>query len=361
MKRGIVNLILCLLTAGIGALIVYVFALLPMRAAASAPPEAAPPHAGTNVHVSPLAPSVFEDMLYLTGQALAWEQIDIGSEGNGNIEMQRIEIGQQVKKGEELFHIDTISIQSDLAQAKARLTLAEQELKRMEGLRKSGVGSPQAQDQATAERDLALAALRSLEVRLERSVVRAPIDGVVSAVHKELGEYVDFGTPLCEIVQTDRLNAVVPVPEKDIARFAVGASVSIRFDAFPDRVFEGTIFRMQPTADLATRTYPVEIELPNPDGQLKPGMTARAAMVRERIEDAITVPLFAIRPMENQYFVVVEQDGVARFRQIVPGKMNGDRVHVLSGLTAGERLIVSGQRDLRDGAAVVVRDAPAGS
>jgi multidrug efflux pump subunit AcrA (membrane-fusion protein) len=80
-------------------------------------------------------------------------------------------------------------------------------------------------------------------------------------------------------------------------------------------------------------------------------------MVRERIEDAITVPLFAIRPMENQYFVMIEQEGVAHMRQIMPGKLNGDRVHVLSGVAAGDRLIVSGHRELREGAAVVVREA----
>lgn len=358
MKRVLLQSLLCLITAGLGAAVVYLFAFAPMRAAASAPPAPAPATPGTNVRVETIIPAPFEDKLYLTGQALAWERIDISSEGNGNLELQRVEIGQAVKKGEELFHIDTIAIQSELAQAKARLSLAQQELERMEGLRKSGVASPQALDQAETEELLAQATLRSLEVRLERSIVRAPIDGVISTLHKELGEYVDFGTPLCEIVQTDRLNAVIPVPERDIPRFAKGNEVTIRFDAFPGREFTGAIFRMQPTADLATRTFPVEIELPNPDGLLKPGMTARAEMVRERIEGAITVPLFAVRPMENQYFVVLEKDGVAQVRQIIPGKLSGDRVHVVSGLQAGERLIVSGQRDLRDGAPVVVRDTP---
>jgi len=359
MKRALVQFGLCLFTVGIGAAVVYLFALAPMRAAALAPPEPTPAQPGTNVHVEVIAPAVFEDMLYLTGQALAWEQIDIASEGNGNLEEQKVEVGQAVKKGDVLFHIDTIAIQSDLAQAQARVKLAQQERARAEGLRKSGVASPQLLDQALAEETLASAVLRSLEVRLERSITRAPIDGVISSLHKEFGEYVDFGTPLCEIVQSDRLKVVIPVPERDIARFAVGNSVAIGFDAFPDQQFTGTIYRIQPTADLATRTYPIEIELPNADGQLRPGMTARAAMVRERHNDAITVPLFAIRPMENQYFVVLEKEGTAHLRQITPGKMNGDRVHVLSGLAAGERLIISGQRDLREGAPVVVRELPA--
>jgi membrane fusion protein (multidrug efflux system) len=359
MMRAMVQFGLCLLTVGIGVAVVYFFALAPMRAAALAPPEPTPPQPGTNVHVEVLVPAVFEDMLYLTGQALAWEQIDIASEGNGNLEAQKIEVGQAVKKGDILFHIDTIAIQADLAQAQARVKLAQQERTRAEGLRKSGVASPQLLDQALAEETLASAALRALEVRLERSITRAPIDGVISSLHKELGEYVDFGTPLCEIVQSDRLNIAIPVPERDIAKFALGDSVAVSFDAFPDKQFTGTIFRMQPTADLATRTYPIEIELPNPDGLLRPGMTARAAMVRERYTDAITVPLFAIRPMENQYFVVLEKEGIAHLRQIMPGKMNGDRVHVLSGLAAGERLIISGQRDLREGAPVIVRELPA--
>jgi membrane fusion protein (multidrug efflux system) len=357
MKQFALSFVLCAVTVAVGSGLVYFFAVLPARAAAEAPPEPQPPTPGTNVHVEVLAPAPFEDILYLTGQALAWETIDISSEANGRIDTQEIEIGEAVKKGDELFQIDTVAIQADHAHAKASLALAQEELKRAEGLRKSGVAAPQLLDQARTEEQLAQVALRSVQVRLDRSTVRAPIDGVVSVLHKELGEFADFGTALCEIVQTDRLNAAIPVPEREIGRFKEGDQVRIRFDAIPDKAYEGTIFRIQPTADLVTRTYPVEIEIQNPEGEMKPGMTARAEMVRERIEDAITVPLFAIRPMENQYFVMIEQEGVAHMRQIMPGKLNGDRVHVLSGVAAGDRLIVSGHRELREGAAVVVREA----
>lgn len=360
MKRILISIALCATTIGAGVILVYYFAVLPARAAAAQPPATKPAAPGTNVHVQVLEPKPFDDLLHLTGQALAWERIEVASEGAGNILKQNIEIGAAVSKGDILFEIDTIAIQADNAQAKARHILAQEELKRVEALTKSGVASPQALDQARSEERVALAALRATETRFNRSIVPAPLDGVVSDLLKERGEYVDFGTPMVELVQIDRLNAVIPVPERDIPRFNLGDSVEIQFDAFPGETFTGTIFRIQPSADLTTRTYPVEVELPNPDGRLRPGMTARAAMVRERHPDAIVIPLFAIRPMENQYFVVLEQDGFAHLRQVVPGKISGDQVHILSGLSAGERLIVSGHRDLREGVPVVVHDKPNG-
>lgn len=358
MKRFAISLALCLVTLGAGAVLVYFFAVLPAVEAKNRPPETKPEAPRTNVHVITLETAPFEDVLQLTGQALAWERIQVGAEGAGNILKQHVEIGDPVKKGDLLFEIDTISIDADNAQAKARHKLAQEELRRVEGLAKSGVAPPQALDQARAEERVALAALRATETRYSRSEVRAPIDGVVDDLLKETGEYVDFGTAMCALVQTDRLNAVIPVPERDIPQFKVGDSVEVRFDAFPGEDFSGTIFRIQPSADLATRTYPVEVELPNPEGKLRPGMTARAAMVRKVHEDAIVVPLFAIRPMENQYFVVLEQDGFAHLRKIIPGKISGDVVHIVSGLSPGERLIVSGQRDLREGAPVAVQDRP---
>jgi len=352
-----IGVCLALICAGAGVLYVLVFSQPP----ASAQQETAPPPAlpEVSVRIDELRPQPFEDLLYLTGQLLAWEDLVISAEANGNVEWQGVEIGDEVAAGDELYRIDTVSIQADYARAAARLELAQEELQRYEGLQASGVGSAQAYDQARAEAKLARAELRSNEVRLERSIVRAPIDGVISMLEKEQGEFVDFGTALCGLVQIDRLNAAIPVPEKDIPFFSVGDTVVLRFDALPDREFEGTIFRIAPTADLATRTYLVEIEVQNDDRLLRPGMTARASMVRRIFEDSIVVPIFAIRALENQYFVMVEQDGIAHVRPIVPAQLQGNLVRVGSGLSAGDRLIISGHRELRDGAPVRVQEPEA--
>ncbi|MBI1319771.1 MAG: efflux RND transporter periplasmic adaptor subunit [Candidatus Hydrogenedens sp.] len=352
MTRIFINAAVCVAIAAAGGFVVYQ-ATLPGPAQAEAVTTTVPP---TNVEVVTLEPRPFSDMLYLTGQLLAWEDIGISAEANGVIEWQGIEVGQQLHKGDELYHIDTTAVQADYARAKAQAELARAEMKRTEGLRQSGVASSQVFDQAAAELKLAEAGLRTTEIRLERSIVRAPIDGVVSSLTKELGEFADFGMELCRLVRVDILNSVIPVPERDIPHFKVGQEVDIRFDALPDQVFTGEIFRIAPKADTSTRTFPVEIEIDNAEGVLRPGMTARASLVRQVFEDAIVVPVFAVRAMENQYFVMVEQDGTAHTRAIIPGRLQGSDVQVLEGLHAGERLIVSGHRELRDGAPVAVRD-----
>jgi membrane fusion protein (multidrug efflux system) len=352
MYRYLISAVVCVVIAGAGAAITYTVTR-PGAALADTAPVEVP---ATNVEVRPLSPQPFQDRLHLTGQVFAWEDIGISSEANGVIEYQNVEIGKLVSKGDELYRIDTVSIQADHAQAKAQAELARSEMKRTEGLRSGGVASPQAFDQHAAELKLAEAALRATEVRLERSIVRAPIDGVVSVLSKELGEFADFGTELCRLVRVDKVNAIIPVPERDIPFFALGDTVEMQFDAFPEQTFSGTIFRIAPKADAATRTFPVEIELPNADGVLRPGMTARASLVRQVFEEAIVVPIFAVRALENQYFVMVEENGIARSRAIIPGRLQGSEVQVLEGLAAGERLIVSGHRELRDGAPVTVRE-----
>jgi len=146
----------------------------------------------------------------------------------------------------------------------------------------------------------------------------------------------------------------VAVPEQDILRFEAGDPVDLTLEALGGDGRAGSIYRIATTADMLTRTFQVEVAVDNADGLLKPGMTVRARLLRGRFEDAIAAPLFAVMAVENQHFVAVEEEGIARLRQVKLGRTQGDRVHVTEGLAAGERLIVTGQRDLRDGDAVNV-------
>lgn len=308
----------------------------------------------TRVEIEALTTTTVEDTLHLTGQLVPWKSIVISAEANGNIEQQHVERGDVVAAEQELFHIDTTNIRATYKQAAARNSLAAQELKRVQGLQKSGISSPQAYDQAQTERTLAAAELAASEVRLERSVVYAPFDGVVDQLFREENEFVDYGTDLLRIIQLDRLKAIVPVPERDIIHFDVGDTVELQLEALPDSSFTGTIFRISPSADRATRTFGVEVEIDNSDGKLKPGMTIRAKFVRQNFENAIVIPIYSVLALENQRFAVVEEDGVARWRSIKVAGLQGSLVHVASGLEAEDRLVVKGQRELRDGQPVVV-------
>lgn len=312
-----------------------------------------------SVSIRVLETATVEDRLILTGAADAWQSVTTSAETSGKIEWQGIEEGQIVEAGAELIRINTTSARARMAQANAQFKLAEQDLNRVRDLRKEGISSPQELDRALANHDAASANHTLARIELDQSVITAQIGGVVDVLYKEEGEYVTTGTPLVRIVQIDRVKILTGIPERDVSHFAAGDPVTILIDAFPDRTFTGSIHRIATTSELAARTFTftAEISVDNRDGALKPGMMARAIFVRDTFHDAITIPMFAVVTYDDERFVFVENGGFAESRPVEVGFFQGDYIHVVDGVAPGERLIVAGHRELRDGQAVdVVRD-----
>lgn len=353
--KHLVNILLCLLIVGAGVAVTG--GVLLFRD--TSPVSAGKPAQVTNVKVQVLESHAVEDLLLLNGRIEPWEEVTIGAEVTGSIEWKGVNEGDVVEKGQELFRIDTTSLQTTYDQALARDRLATEEWKRIENLRRDGIASPQDLDRVRTDRDLAALDTSAAKTRLEKSVVYAPIPGVVNRLYQEAGEFVETGSPLVHLVQVDRVKAIVGVPERDVSRFSVDMPVEIVVDALSGQTFSGTIHRVSTSAETATRTFPTEIVLDNATGVLKPGMTARAKLLRGLFENAIEVPIFSVISLENQRFVAIEKEGAATVRPVTVGRIQGDQVHITEGLAAGDRLIVAGQRDLREGAAVqVVEETP---
>jgi membrane fusion protein, multidrug efflux system len=309
-----------------------------------------------NVHVQILEPALLQDTLLLTGSIRAWEEVTLSAETAGRIEWQGVDDGDPVTARQELVRVDTESLRARLDQAQAQFRLTEQELARAQALRKTGVSSSQELDRMQADRDVAASSVRVSEIALSKSVVRAPLDGLADRVFREVGEFVDVGAPLVRVVQVDRVKIVVGVPEKEVPLFAVGDEVVVQVDALPGEEYKGTIFRIATTAELATRTFSTEVAVDNASGRLRPGMIARVRFVRHRYPDAISVPIYSIIARENSRMVFVEEAGKASARPVEVGFYQSDMVHVTAGLHAGDRVIVVGQRDLRDGEEVLVQE-----
>lgn len=349
--RLFISFILCVAIVAGGAGIIMLLGAVASKSSDTAEKDAVKP---VNVQVATLAPLSIEDVVVLTGRVEPWENITVSAEVSGNVEWQGVDDGAVVKAGDELFRIDTIWYQAAHTQAEAQALLAGQELARIEGLRKSGISSPQELDRAESERKVANANVAAASTRLNKSVMRAPVSGIVDEVFLRAGEWADTGTPLARLVQTDRVKVIIGAPERDMPHFHLGDPVEVVLDAFHDETFSGEVYRIATTAERETRTFAIEIELSNPQGRLKPGMIARARMVRETFPEAIAVPVFSVLSMENQRFAVVEEGGIARIRAIEVGVLQGDQVHVTKGLQSGDRLIVVGHRDLRDGQPVAI-------
>lgn len=350
--KMLLSLVLCLIIIGVGVGVVYaVQALYPKAPLPDNGPET---RSAVNVHVKTVRLEPMDDLLLLTGRIEAWEQRVISAEVAGTVDWQGIEEGDLVSAGQEIFKLDTAWYVAAHSQARAQSELAGQELDRAQGLKRSGVSSPQELDRAVTQKKLAAADVQAASTQLEKASVRAPISGVIDKLYLKGNEWADRGQPLVRIIQTDRVKAIAGLPERDAPRFSVGDPVAVTLDALSGMRFEGKIFRIATSANPLTRTFNAEIELDNANGTLKPGMTVRAQFIRQTFAETIVVPIFSVLSLENQRFVLVEDQGTARMRPIETGILQGDRVQVAKGLQAGDRLIVVGQRDVHDGEKVQV-------
>jgi membrane fusion protein (multidrug efflux system) len=162
------------------------------------------------------------------------------------------------------------------------------------------------------------------------------------------------GAPITVLYRVDRLKAVAGIPENDVTAFRVGGEATIDVDAFPGRTFEGRIHLIGPAARGPSRTFPTEIAIDNPKGELRPGMIARVALVKRKLEEAIVLERDVLQDRDSGAVAVVAEGATARVREVTLGPAEGNLVVVEKGLRPGELLIVTGQRGLIDGQAVEV-------
>jgi membrane fusion protein (multidrug efflux system) len=207
---------------------------------------------------------------------------------------------------------------------------------------------------ATAQFEQAKALEEQARLRVERSVVRAPISGVAISRLLEPGEVLSPGAAITTLHRTDRLKAVAGIPESDIGAYAEGGPAHLEVDAFPGETFEGRIHLIAPAADQKTRTFAVEVAIDNAQARLRPGMIGRVSLQRRQLEDVVVVSRDVLQERDDGTVAVVLDGEVARVRSVSLGAAQGNRVVVDEGLTAGEWLIVRGHRGLVDGQKVAV-------
>jgi membrane fusion protein (multidrug efflux system) len=205
------------------------------------------------------------------------------------------------------------------------------------------------------EADLALVRKKLTDV-----TVRAPLAGSIARRHLNPGQYVPENTPVFTIVRTDVLKFTGTVPEHASLDVRAGQSVRIRVDPVPGRDFPGRVTRVSPAVDVASRTVTIEAEVPNPEGQLKPGLFARAAVVLRQDQQVAFVPESAVAYFAGITKVFVVTAGTVRERAVSLGARKDGLIEVVKGVEAGEQVATSGLAQLHDGAPVTVAGAGRG-
>jgi multidrug efflux pump subunit AcrA (membrane-fusion protein) len=220
------------------------------------------------------------------------------------------------------------------------------------GVRSAEAGLEAARENLQASKSLektAQAQIDEVRLALRKCIIHSPIDGYVDLVHSEEGEFVKAQDPLVRIVQTRPAKAVFHLPESDVPYMNEGMKARVTVSALGNGDLEGTVALIGVTSDAATSTYRLEVDLPNEDGRLRPGMLASLNIMRRSIDEALSVPVFAVVKEESGTVLYVYRDGAAERREVTTGVVEKDRIHIASGLEAGDLVIVKGQRDLENG------------
>jgi len=282
--------------------------------------------------------------------------VDVGFEVAGKVSSVGPDEGQSVRAGETLASLDPAAYRIAVEQTSAGAERTARDRDRNRPLLAAGSISPADMDHLeTGARETAAAADLAKK-RLADTRLTAPISGVVARRSIEIGATVAPGQPAYTIVALDPMRVRVGVPESDIGRITQGAPATVRIPAL-DTSFAGRVSLIGVAADPATRSYTVEISVPNPRRRLRDGMVAEATITTNATTSAILVPAAAVLhegTVNGATIVyVVDHDGArVHARRVTTGAARGDSLEIASGLDASERVVVAGQQRLREGAAI---------
>ncbi len=336
-----------------------------------------------------------EDSVLATGTVKAFRQVSVGAQVSGQIKSLKVSLGQSVRKGDVLAEIDPRTQQNTLEDAQASvnsyqaqldaknaaLTKARQDLVRQQALLGIQATSKESFDSARAAQDQAVAEVRQLQAQLRQARVslqtaslnlgytriEAPIDGVVVALPVEEGQTVNAtqsAPTIVKLAQLDTMTIKAEISEGDVVRVKPGLPVSFTILGEPDKRYDAVLRAVDPgpqsysDADDSTSStstgssssststaiyYYGLFDVPNPAHKLRINMTAQVSIALQRVRQALTVPASALgrKLAEGRYSVqVLDKNGRALPREVRVGLNNGVSAQILSGLSAGETVVI---------------------
>ncbi len=292
--------------------------------------------------------------IHATTTVEAKYEADVYSKMTGFCHRIFVEEGDPVRAGDLLAKLDDAEIRLAFEQAAARLEKAKNDRDRAVELHADGLISDQAYQNLSVKYRLAKADYDLSKKRLDDTSIVAPLSGVVTERHVKVSDLVSTTKPLFKVVDLRTLEAEVHIPEQDYAKVQVGQKAILTVDAFPEKPFLGKVERKSPVIDSQSGTAEATISVQNPEGVLRPGMFVRVQIVVAVHHDALTLPREAIVMQGDRKTVYTVRDGIAREVAVRTGFQEADRVEILDGVAAEDRVVVRGHLGLQDGTRVRV-------
>ena len=303
--------------------------------------------------------SSIERQITLPGNIRAYQEATLYAKVAGYLRSIAVDRGDHVRAGQVVAEIEVPEMQAELGKLKAETDLAEIEQRRLSDASRKApdLVTPQAADSARAKYEVAVANLKRMQTLMEYAKLTAPFSGIVTRRWVDPGAFIPAATSsssaksaaVVTLMDFRRVRIDVAIPEIEVPRVTAGLPVTVRVGELPGRTFEGRVTRISYALDDATKTMGAEIEIPNSDDALRPGMYASVRVSLEHKADTLVIPAEALLTQKGKPFVFTVQDGKARKVGLKTGLDDGIHVEVLTGLSPQDTIVLSGAQALTDG------------
>ena len=301
-----------------------------------------------------VVPRRLEDTIKLPGYVEPAENLIVKAEVSGQIVQILTKEGANIKQGQVIAQLDDRDYKSRLSRIEANVRLAKLEYDRIYSLDRKKITAASRLDEIEARLNDVSAQQAEAKLALNRTRILAPIEGQVNEIIAEKGGFLSVGDPVAQILRLSNVKVTVGIPESDVASFLDLKEATVIIDALEKRHVTGKkIFLSRQPRNLA-RLFDLELEIPNTDGHILPGMFARVELIKSVHEKALVIPLYAVINQGDEQFVYIESDGSAKKIPVAVGQLVDWQVHITSGISANDNVIVVGHRLLNDGQPVEV-------
>jgi RND family efflux transporter MFP subunit len=329
----------------------------------------------------------------VVGNLIGLATVETTPKVNGRLASVAVRLGDRVSRGQQLAKIEDSELLEQIKQAEASFAVAAATIRQREadmGAARTNLDrsrnlydrqllprqtfddaearyqAAEAQvDLAQAQHQQSKARIDELKIDLSNTVITSPVNGFIGKRTLDQGAWVTPNSVFLSVVDISSVRIVANVVERDLRRVSMGLPARVEVDAFPGEKFTGRVANIAPVLDPATRTAQVEVEIPNSDFRLKPGMYARVNFTIGRRDNTLVVPVNAIVDYQGKKGVFQPHKGaqgdVVSFKPVEVGLADETNAEVVSGLSEGERIITTGAAALREGDRVVLVSQPDGT
>ncbi len=315
------------------------------------------------VRVASVLKQEIQQSIDLVGTVEPWKRSTVASEIAGLVKHFPVDEGMAVKKGQILASLrtDTLDIQLEVAmashrEAQTRYIQAQKDLQRVKLLFEKELVTQKESDDAIAQDGAQRehlsqlnAEIRQVRDQIEKSQIMAPFNGWITRAFTEVGQWIQAGGPVIEMVDLSHVKIEVPLPERYVSDIHVNDPVDIRFDSLPDFKAQGRVFSVVAQADRVSRTFPVKIDIPNPGLAIKSGMVSRVTLTIGTPYEGLVIPKDALVLRGGKEFVFLVKEGSVSQIPITPKVHLDQLVEVTGPIQEGMMVVIEGNERLFPG------------